>query len=82
MKRRKYTTILSFIFMFLSVSGLTLTLFSGSIIFLIATLLFFVLSLTTRRKESFSEYRDRYEEKYLTTDEQQEDAGQGNRSGR
>jgi membrane protein implicated in regulation of membrane protease activity len=64
MKRKKKPTVLSIILGVLGAVALFFTLAAGSVVFAIAAVLLIVAGFRARVTESFSEYRDRYEETY------------------
>ena len=64
MRRLKRTTVLSAILAGLAITMFIFFVLSGGIIPLVGVLLFLILSGIARKKESYEEYRDRYEERF------------------
>lgn len=69
MKRKRRVTFISLIFFSLGIFSFLLTLRTGLIITAAATPVFLILSFFLRKKESYLEYRSRYEQEFLRKDE-------------
>jgi len=69
MKRLKKPTVLSMVLMSVGIFMVLLLFYTGSILIGGAGLVLFVIGLRTRKRETFEEYKDRYNEKYGIEDE-------------
>jgi hypothetical protein len=64
MKRLRKTTALSAFLSGLSVLAIVLAFYAGNLLFGIAGVVLLAIALAARKRESYNEYRDRYDEKY------------------
>jgi len=74
MRRLKRATILSAVLAGLAITMFVFFVLSGGIIPLIGVLLFLVLSGFARKKESYEEYRDRYEQRFGMSEQDEQDS--------
>lgn len=70
-KRIRKPTILSMVLMSVGIFLMFLMFYTGNLVIGGAGLILFVLGLRSRKRESFDEYRDRYNERYgIDSDEE------------